>query len=284
MKRFYVIIDTESVVAKDEHRRYQQAERFSPRAGQRDSGRRQGQRGRNDPLTQPRWMFQEVMVASVMICASHPDGNIVPVTFETFSAPDLDEREILKSIFRLVDDLPPESTELVTYGGCWADVPLIVIRAMKYGLKLPKAWAPWMPWGGQGKVPHVDLMRNLTGSSKMKASHMAEFAAVLDLPVKMTAEAWRAAEFIRNRRWDRVSLMCESDCITTALLFASWRTTFEDRSALLVVQDRVCRAIEELRPGRSYLVALRQKRREIHAELELEAKRMNEIVGLPTAA
>lgn len=271
--RFYVIIDTESVVADDEHRRYQATEHFSMRAGQRESGRRRGQRGGNDPLINARWMFQRITVASVMVCATHDDGNIVPVSLDTFSAPELDEADILKRIFAIVDDLPKDATELVTYGGVWADVPLVVIRAMKHGLTLPGAWAGWMPWGGQGKCPHVDLMRVLTGSSKMKASHMSEFAAVLDLPVKITAAPWRAAEFMKNGEWQRVQEMCESDCIATAMLFAAWRLTFDGRSSLPVVVDRICRVTIEICPGRGYTPAIVAKRQQLLQQRTDEAWR-----------
>ncbi len=260
-KRFYVIIDTESVIAEEEHARYQATERFTPRAGQRDSGRR-GQRGRNDPLTSPRWMFQEIKVASVLVCGTHDDGNIVPVSFDTFSAASLDEKSILEKLFALVDQLPADSTELVTYGGAWADVPRIVARAMKHGLTLPRPWRKWMPWGGQGRVEHLDLMRVLTGASKMTAAHMSEFAAVLDLPAKMTAAPWQAAELIRRGEWRKVEEMCEADCITTALLFARWRRSFEGPSAD-IVEDRICRVVEELCPGRSYTPALKARRRVI---------------------
>lgn len=136
-KRFYVFIDTESVVADEEHARYQTMERFTPRKGQRDSGRR-GQRGRNDPLTSPRWMFQEIKVASILVCCTHDDGNIVPVSFDTFSAASLDEKAVLEKLFAVVDSLPAESTELVSYGGVWADVPRLLIRAMKHDLRLPR--------------------------------------------------------------------------------------------------------------------------------------------------
>lgn len=271
--RFYVIIDTESVVADDEHRRYQATEHFSMRAGQRESGRRRGQRGSNDPLINARWMFQRITVASVMVCATHDDGNIVPVSLDTFSAPEMEEADILNRIFAIVDDLPRDATELVTYGGVWADVPLVVIRAMKHGLTLPGAWAGWMPWGGQGKCPHVDLMRVLTGSSKMKASHMSEFAAVLDLPVKITAAPWRAAEFMKNGEWQRVQEMCESDCIATAMLFAAWRLTFDGRSSLLVVLDRICRVVIELCPGRGYTPAIVAKRQQLLQQRTDEAWR-----------
>lgn len=267
-KRFYVIIDTESMVSEDEHSRYQATERFRPRPGQHDSGRR-AQRGANDPLTSPRWMFQQIMVATIMVCATHDNGNIVPASLHTFTAADFDERGILERLFAVVSDLPPE-TELVTYGGCWADVPLILIRAMKLGLTLPRPWK-WMAWGGQGSVPHIDLMRVLTGSSKMKASHMAEFAAVCDLPAKMSAAPWSAAELIRRREWDRVAEMGEADCITTALLFASWRRLHEGGAAVDIVHDRIYREIEALCPGRRYMPIIKERRRQLFERRASEA-------------
>lgn len=268
-KRFYVFIDTESVVAEDEHTRYQAIERFKPRPGQRDSGRR-GQRGRNDPLTNPRWMFQEIKVASVLVCGTHEDGNIVPVLFETFSGSSLDEKAILEKLFAVIDPLPADATELVSYGGIWADIPRLLIRAMKHDLTLPKAWASWVPWGGQGRSGHIDLMRHLTASSKMTASHMAEFAAVIGLPAKMTAAPWAAADLIRRGEWQKVEEMCEADCVTTALLFARWRRSSGGPSAD-IVEDRICRKIEEFCPGRSYTPALKARRAEIHERRVREA-------------
>lgn len=259
-KRFYAIVDLESMVAEDEHRQYQATERFRPRAGQRDSGRR-GLRGANDPLTSPRWMFQQIMVATIMVCATHDDGNIVPSSLHTFTAADFDESSILEQLFTVVGDLPP-GTELVTYGGCWADVPLVVVRAMKHGLTLPRPWK-WMAWGGQGNVPHIDLMRVLTGSSKMKASHMAEFAAVCDIPAKMSAAPWSAAELIRRSEWDRVAEMGEADCITTALLFAAWRRLHEGGAGVEVVHDRIYREVETLCAGRRYIPIIKERRRQL---------------------
>lgn len=268
-KRFYIFIDSESVVAEGEHASYQAIERFTPRPGQRDSGRR-GKRGRHDPLTSPRWMFQQIKVASLLVCATHDDGNIVPVSFDTFSAATLDEKAILEKVFAIVDQFPPDSTELVSYGGCWADVPRLLVRGMKYGLVLPRPWHSWVPFGGQGKVPHIDLMRCLTSASKMTASHMAEFAAVMDLPAKMTAVPWAAAELIRRADWQRVEEMCEADCITTALLFARWRRSFGGPPAD-VVEDRICRMVEELCPGRRYIPALKARRQAIHDQRVQEA-------------
>jgi hypothetical protein len=57
------------------------------------------------------------------------------------------------SIFAIVDDLPKDATELVTYGGVWADVPLVMIRAMKHGLTLPGAWGRAGGWPRERSAP-----------------------------------------------------------------------------------------------------------------------------------
>lgn len=120
-----------------------------------------------------------------------------------------------------------------------------------------------MSWGGQGAQKHIDLMRHLTGGSKMKLGHMSEFAAMADLPVKITAAPWQAARFMRENRWDRVIEMCEGDCISLAMLFASWRVLRSRKSTVPVVHDRICRKIEELVPGRRYIPALKAKREKL---------------------
>lgn len=104
----------------------------------------------------------------------------------------------------------------------------------------------------------------------MTASHMSEFAAVIGLPAKMTAAPWAAAELIRRGQWRKVEEMCEADCITTALLFARWRRSFEGPSAD-IVEDRICRVIEEFCPGRSYAPAIKARRQAINERRFQEA-------------
>lgn len=261
MTKFHLIFDIESRATTEAHQRYQAMERYVPKPGTADSGRR-GQRRDADPLTVPRWPFQEIVTAVAMKCIEHADGGIEPIEFVTLSMPDLDERAIIQGLFALIASMPAEKSELVTFGGAHHDLPLLAVRAMRHGLTLPKGWG-WMAFGSQGKVPHLDLLRVMTGGFKLKAVHMAELAAVFDVPAKVSDAAWSAARHIDAGRWNTVQSMAECDVATTAMLFASWRTLLDDRCPVDTAHDRICRKVEELRPGRDYVYAFTNKREQL---------------------
>lgn len=280
MHRTYAIIDHESsAIDRTAHDRYLRMERF---ARGLDQGARNQRGGRNDALHSPRWVFQEIVTASIMICTEHADGNIEPMQFVTLSAPDHDERTIIKGLLDVLDDAPPR-TELVSWGGVWHDVPLLVARAMRHGLTLPREWA-WMAWGSHGPQKHIDLLRVLTGGAKMKPIHMTELAAALDIPAKLTQPAWAGSRLIEQGDFEAVQEMCECDIITTALLLSYWRQLIDGRAPIEVAQDRILRRVEELRAGRSYIPAITAKRAALFAERARAARVKMEIIGLPMAA
>lgn len=275
MTKFHLIFDIESRATTEAHTRYQMMERFVPKPDGGDSGRR-GQRGPSDPLTTPRWCFQEIVTAVAMKCIGHVDGSIEPVEFVTLSKALLDERAIIQGLFDLIASMPANDAELVTFGGAGHDLPLLVVRAMSHGLSLPRGWG-WMAFGGHGKVPHLDLLRVTTGGLKIKPLHMAELAALMDIPAKVTEPAWAAARHIAAENWAKVEEMCESDVATLSLLFASWRGLLDAGCAVDTAHDRICRKIEELRPDRGYTPAFTAKRlamfrrKQAAAELKLQS-------------
>lgn len=275
MAKFHLIFDIESRATTDAHQRYQAMERYVPKPGTADSGRR-GQRRESDPLTTPRWPFQEIVTVVAMKCIEHCDAGIEPVEFVTLSMPELDERAIIEGLLNLIASLPINDSELVTFGGANHDLPLLAVRAMRHGLTLPKGWG-WLGFGSQGKVPHLDLLRVMTGGFKLKAVHMAELAAVFDIPAKVSDAAWSAARHINAGRWEMVASMAECDVATTCLIYASWRNLLDGRCPVDTVHDRICRKVEELRPGRDYTYAFTAKRQQLFrrqiaaAEIKLQS-------------
>lgn len=266
---YKLIIDLETQVSQPEHARYQAMERFLPTPGELDSGRR-GKRGDDDPLTTARWPFQQIVTAVVMKCAMH-DGNISPIEMITLSAPEYDEREILQGIATILKRTPARESEIVSYGGADHDIPLLVARSMRHGLTLPKGWSQ-LAFGGRGSAPQLDLLRVLTGGTKLKLVHMSEFAAVLDIPAKLKGRASSVDHHIRAKDWDSVQEMCEVDVITTALLYASWCTLIDGRCSVSTVHDRIYRKVEELRAGRAYIPTLTAKRQQLYAALIADAE------------
>jgi hypothetical protein len=251
--RSYVLIDLESAVLDDTaHRRYQQMERWTPTDADQPS--RRGYTRSEDPLQTPRWVFQTITTAAIMVMREHIDGGIDVAQFTSFSAPEQDERGVLTSILKVLADAPADA-ELVTYGGAMHDVPLIVAGCMRHGLSLPSGWK-WMAFGGGNAARNLDLARHLTGGFKMKPIHMAEVLAAMDLPGKITAPPFAIARMIYAKRWGEVKEACEVDVISTALLLARWKRLHDPRLTLEGVEDRLLRRVVELMPDRSYVAAL----------------------------
>ena len=251
--RAYVVLDIESAVTDETgHWRYQAMERYVP--SNDDQPSRRGYKRHEDPLTAPRWPFQTLVTAAVMVLVEHPDGNIDVSRFVTLSQPDHDERAVVKGILQILADAPA-GAELVSWAGMLHDVPLLTLGAMRHGLTLPKGWG-WLGFGGNDPVRHIDFARTTTGGFKMKPVHMAEVLASLDIPAKISVPAFAVARLIYAGQWDAVQEACEGDVISTALLLARWRQLHDPRADAAAVEDRILRRVAELRAGRGYVAAL----------------------------
>lgn len=255
--RAYVVIDIESAVTDETgHRRYQEMERWTPPADGQPS--RRGYTRSEDPCQTPRWPFQTIVTASIMVLVEHDDGGIDVARFTTLSQPDHDERAIVTGILKVLSETPT-GAELVSWAGMLHDVPMLSLAAMRHGLSLPKGWG-WFAFGGNDPVRHLDFARTTTGGFKMKPVHMAEVLASLDIPAKISVPAFAVASLIYAGEWDAVQEACEGDVISTALLLARWRQLHDSRASAGVIEDRILRRVIEMRAGRGYLAELQARR------------------------
>lgn len=226
--RSWIIFDIESAVIDETgHRRYQQMERYVPRDSGDDQPGRRGYKRAEDPLRTPRWIFQSITTACVMVLTEHPDGNADVSRFVTMSAPDHTEKEIVAGLLQVLADAPAD-TDLVSWAGSFHDLPMLVCAAMRHGLTLPNNWK-WLAFGGDGRQHHVDFARVATANMKMKPIHESELLAAFDIPSKLSAPAFAVARLIENGQWDMVQEQCEGDVIATALLLCHWRKLHDPR-------------------------------------------------------
>ena len=254
--RCWIVLDLESAVIDDTaHKRYQSMERWVPSD---DKPIRRGYQRSEDPLTTPRWVFQTVNTASMMVLIEDAQGGIDVSRFITLSAPDHDERSVLKGILKVLAGAP-DNAELCTWMGLAHDIPILVSGCMRHGLTLPKGWG-WLAHGGYHKSRHLDLAHSYTAGMKMKPIHLSEVLAAMDIPSKITAPAFAIAQLIYVGRWDAVAEACEIDVVGTACLLARWRTLHEGRIPVEAVEDRILRRVIELRSERSYIPALEAHR------------------------
>lgn len=257
--RAYIVLDLESAVTDETgHKRYQATERWAPSDRLKPS--RRGYTRSEDPLICPRWPFQTIVTAAIMVIIEQQDGGIEIARFTTLSQPDHDERAIVGGILQVMREAPKEA-ELVSWAGMLHDVPMLSLAAMRHGMTLPPGWR-WMAFGGNDPVRHLDFARTTTGGFKMKPVHMAELLASLDIPSKISVPAFAVARLIYAGHWDAVQEACEGDVISTALLLARWRQLHDNRASAHVVEDRLLRQIIALRSGRGYTATLQARRRD----------------------
>jgi len=254
--RYWIVIDVESAVLDDTaHKRYQSMERWVPSD---NKPIRRGYQRSEDPLTCPRWVFQSITTASMMVLREDEQGGIDVSRFVTLSAPDHDECEVLLGILQVLADAP-QHAEIVSWMGLAHDIPLIISACMRHGLTLPRGWG-WLAHGGYHKDRHLDLARAYTAGMRMKPIHLAEVLAAMDIPGKLTCPPFAVTKLIYAGRWEEVQSACESDVISTALLLARWQHLTDARTSAESVEDRILRRAIELREGRGYIAALEAHR------------------------
>lgn len=256
-KRSYIVLDIESAVIDETgHKRYQAMERWTPREDEQPS--RRGYTRSEDPCKTPRWVFQTITTAAMMLLVEDDQGGVDVSRFVTLSAPNHDERAVIAGVLQVLGEAP-EGTEIVTWMGLAHDLPLLVSACMRHGLTLPKGWG-WLAFGGFHKERHLDLARAYTAGMKMKPIHLAEVLAAMDIPGKITCPPFAVTGLIYAGRWEEVQEACEVDVIATALLLARWRRLTDARAEADTVEDRILRRVIELKDGRHYVAALEDRR------------------------
>lgn len=81
--RAYVVLDLESAVTDETgHKRYLAMERWAPRKGKPP---RRGYTRGEDPCLTPRWPFQTIVTASIMVLTENGEGGINVARFTTLS-------------------------------------------------------------------------------------------------------------------------------------------------------------------------------------------------------
>ena len=261
--RSWIVLDVESAVLDDTaHKRYQAMERWVPSD---DKPIRRGYQRSEDPLTCPRWVFQTITTAAIMVLVEDAQGGVDVGRFVTLSAPEHDEQAVIAGVLQVLEEAPANA-ELCTWMGLAHDCPILISGCLRYGLTLPRRWG-WLAHGGFHKERHLDLARAYTAGMKMKPIHLAEVLAVMDIPGKLTCPPFAVTKLIYAGRWEDVQSACEIDVISTSLLLARWRRLTDSRAEVDAVEDRILRRVIQLREGRGYVAAL-----EAHRQSRFTAK------------
>jgi hypothetical protein len=234
--RFTVVIDAEVRYDHAAHSRYQSAERFLPG----DAALLSLQQQRSDPRVTPRWPCHRIVALSWLVMTQCEDG-LRPVRLETRGMPEQDEPAALKALFHDVEQLG--DAELVSWGGFNSDLPQILLGAMDAGLRLPRPLVGLLsPWK-RGASGHVDLMSEVCGGAN--PVHLAEVAARLDLPAKLTCRPDLVSRLMDYGKWASVKAVCEGDVLTTAAILMRRNHLAGGSASVLEATQRLANFIAE---------------------------------------
>lgn len=212
--RFVVVLDAELAYDHEAHARYQMAERFLPV----DAGHLSPREMRTDPRVTPRWPCHRITTLSWLVMTEAEDG-LRPVRLETPGLPEQDEAAALRAFFADMDLLG--HVRIVTWGGFHADLPQIMIGAMDAGLRLPPSLTGLQsPWRRDASG-HLDLCGEMCGGAV--PAHLAEIAARLGIPAKLTCRPDLVSQLMQQGKWSAVRSVCEGDVWTTSALLMRWR-------------------------------------------------------------
>ena len=211
--RFVVVLDAELAYDHEAHGRYQASERFLPA----DAAHLSPRELRTDPRVMPRWPCHRITTLSWLVMTEAADG-LRPVRLETRGLPEQDEATVLKTFFADVERLG--RVQIVTWGGFHSDLPQILIGAIDAGLRLPPSLIGLLsPWQ-RGASGHLDLCGEMCGGAA--PAHLAEVAARLGVPAKLTCRPDLVSQMMQQGKWSAVRSVCEGDVLTTAALLMRW--------------------------------------------------------------
>ena len=212
--RFVVVLDAECAYDHESHARYHVAERFQPA----DAAHLSPREVRTNPRVTPRWACRRITTLSWMVMTEAEDG-LRPVRMETRGLPEQNEAAILAAFFADMEHLG--KVQLVTWGGFHTDLPQILIAAMDAGLRLPTCLtALQSPWRREASG-HLDLCSEICGGAA--PMHLAEVAARLHIPAKLTCRPDLVTSLMEQGKWSSVRAVCEGDVLTSAALLMRWR-------------------------------------------------------------
>lgn len=234
--RFVVVLDAERAYDHEAHTRYQASERFLLADATHLSPREL----RIDPRVTPRWPCHRITALSWLVMTDAEDG-LRPVRLETRGLPEQDEASALKAFFADVEQLG--HVQLVTWGGFHADLPQILVGALDAGLRLPPNLTGLQsPWRREASG-HLDLWSGMCGGAT--PAHLAEFAARLGIPAKLTCRPDLVSQLMQQGKWSAVRSVCEGEVMTTAALLMRWRHLSGGGASVLEATRRLANFIAE---------------------------------------
>lgn len=150
--------------------------------------------------------------------------SLFSLTADKFS-----EEEILTKFFKAFSDID-KLPQLISWNGSGFDIPVLIYRAMQYGLA-----APWLFEEGERiksmrfnnyvnrfQTRHLDLMDRFSQYGASRREAMDVVASLYGLPGKTDVDGSMVGALVADNDWQTLSIYCESDVMNTWLIYLRW--------------------------------------------------------------
>ena len=195
--------------------------------------------------------FHQVVTISAVI--TKDDGNFVKVG--TFNG---DEREIIKDFFDFINKKKPK---LISFNGRSFDMPMLLIRALKYNISIPAYFDNSDKWNNYrsrySEDYHLDLMDVLGGYGAVRGLKLDTLAQMSGLPGKFDVHGDEVYKLYFDGEIRKIKEYCESDVLNTYWLWLKYEVLkgnlLEDNYFLFL--DNMAKNLEE---NKSYTPVFRE--------------------------
>lgn len=161
---------------------------------------------------------QVVAIAAAWIA---PNGALRRLT--ALGEPTWSESELIREMFRIIIEGHPR---LVGWNTSGFDLPVLVYRAMVHHIAAPEFYQFGEPYQGYRRRfdehSHIDLMDLLSFYGASTRLKLDEMARVLGLPGKLGIDGSQVFSFYQEHRIAEIRTYCETDVLTTALIWARY--------------------------------------------------------------
>lgn len=168
--------------------------------------------------------FHKVVTISVVLADDY--GKFIRVN--TMEADG--EKDIIAKFLNFIDKYNPR---LVSFNGRGFDMPLLMLRAMRYNLNAHayfdtdnKALGKdkWVNYRSryQGEKFHFDLLDQISEFKSVSGLSLDKICASLGLPGKYDTDGSQVLELFYAQKQEKIDEYCESDVLNTYMLFLKY--------------------------------------------------------------
>lgn len=136
------------------------------------------------------------------------------------------EEELIKSFLQFIDSKNPR---LISYNGRCYDIPLIMLRALKYNFSCPSYFESNNTRLNKNKWEnyrvrysdrfHLDLMDQISEFGAARGLKLDEICKCIDIPGKYDVSGDQVLNLYFEDKIDKINEYCESDVLNTYWLF-----------------------------------------------------------------